>query len=72
MPGGYPCLHVTYIPYCGTAIADEIMQKMWDEEVMGIVVRDKSLKQEETFSARKVTKKRRYANGRYEVAIHHP
>ena len=41
---------------------------MWDEEVMGNVVRDKSLKQEETLSARKVTKTRRYANGRYEVA----
>ena len=49
--------------------ADELMQNMWDEEVVGITNQNKPLTAEEVLAARKVAESRCYAEGRYEVAI---
>ena len=50
----------------GTA---EKAKKMWDEEVVGIADQNKPLTAEEVLSTLKVAVSRRYADGRYEVAI---
>ena len=49
--------------------ADELMRKMWDDEVVGITDQNKLLTAEETLAARKVAESRCYVNERYEVAI---
>ena len=49
--------------------ADELMQKMWDEEKVGITNQNKPLTAEEVLAALKVAESRCYAEGRYEVAI---
>ena len=41
--------------------ADELMQKMWDEDVVGIADQNKRLTAEEVLAARKETQPRRYA-----------
>ena len=43
--------------------ADELMQKTWDEDVVGIVDQNKRLTAEEVFAARKEAQSRRYAEG---------
>ena len=40
--------------------ADEIMQRMWDEDVAGIADKNKSLTAEEVLAARKEAQSRRY------------
>ena len=49
--------------------AHELMQKMWDEEVVGITNQNKPLTAEEVLAARKVAESSCYAEGRYEVVI---
>ena len=49
--------------------ADELMWKMWDEDVVGITNQNKPLTAEEVLGAWKVAESRCYAKGRYEVAI---
>ena len=49
--------------------ADDLMRKMWDEDVMGISDRDQTLTPEEMLAARKTAETRCYTDGRYEVAI---
>ena len=49
--------------------ADELMWKMWDEDVVGITNQNRPLTAEEVLGARKVKESRRYAKGRYKVAI---
>ena len=50
--------------------ADELLRKMWDEELIGIADRNKPSTTEEMLAAcRKVAESRRYTDGRYEVAI---
>ena len=41
--------------------ADEIMQRMWDEDVAGIADQNKFLTAEEVLAARKEAQSRRYA-----------
>ena len=41
--------------------ADELMQKMWDKDVVGIADQNKRLTAEEVLAARKETQPRRYA-----------
>ena len=43
--------------------ADELMQKMWDEDVVGIADQNKRLTAEEVLAARKETQSRRYVEG---------
>ena len=49
--------------------ADDLMQKMWDEDVMGISNRDKPLTPDEMLAARKTAETRCYPDGRYEVVL---
>ena len=49
--------------------ADELMWKMWDEDVVGITNQNRPLTAEEVLGVRKVAELRCYAKGRYEVAI---
>ena len=49
--------------------ADELMWKMWDEDVVGITNQNRPLTAEEVLGVRKVAESRCYAKGRYEVAI---
>ena len=49
--------------------ADELMWKMWDEDVVGITNQNRPLTAQEVLSARKVAESRCYAKGRYEVVI---
>ena len=48
--------------------ADELMQRMWDEDVVGIADQNKRLTAEEVLAGRKEAQSRRYAEG-CEVAI---
>ena len=48
---------------------DELMGRMWDEEVVGITNQNKPLTAEEVLATRKVVESRFYAKGHYEVAI---
>ena len=41
--------------------ADELIQRMWDEDVVGIADQNKRLTAEEVLAARKETQPRRYA-----------
>lgn len=43
--------------------ADELMRKMWDEDVMGISDGDKPLTPEEMLAARRVAETRCYTDG---------
>ena len=52
--------HATFTPEMR---ADEIMQKMWDEEVVGIADQNKRLTAEEVLAARKEAQSRRYVEG---------
>ncbi|PFX30008.1 hypothetical protein AWC38_SpisGene5247, partial [Stylophora pistillata] len=49
--------------------ADELMRKMWDEELLGITNQNKPFTAEEVLATRKVAESRCYAEGRYEEAI---
>ena len=49
--------------------ADELMRKMWYEEMVGITNQNTPLTAEEVLATRKVAESRCYAEGRYEVAI---
>ena len=44
-------------------MADEIMQRMWDEDVVGIADQNKRLTTEEVLAARKDTQSRRWVEG---------
>ena len=50
----------TYIPEMR---ADELMQKMWDEDVVGIVNQNKRLTAEEVLAAREEAQSRRCFEG---------
>ena len=43
--------------------ADELMQKTWNEDVVGIADQNKCLTAEEVLAARKEAQSRRYAEG---------
>ena len=43
--------------------ADELTQKMWDEDVVGIADQSKRLTAEEVLAGRKEAQSRRYAEG---------
>ena len=43
--------------------ADELMQKMWDKDVVGIADQNKRLTAEEVLAARKEAQSRRYVEG---------
>ena len=43
--------------------ADELMQRMWDEGVVGIADKNKRLTAEEVLAAREEVQSRRYAEG---------
>ena len=43
--------------------ADALMQKMWDEDVVGIADQNKRLTPEEVLAARKEAQSRRYVDG---------
>ena len=43
--------------------ADELMQRMWDEDVVGIADQNKRLTAEEVLAARKEAQSRRYVAG---------
>ena len=43
--------------------ADELMQRMWDEDVVGIADQNKRLTAEEVLAAREEAQSRRYAEG---------
>ena len=58
--------HATFAPEMQ---ADELMRKMWDEDVVGLADKNKPFTAEEVLAVRKVAESRRYINGRYEVAI---
>ena len=58
--------HTTFTPEMR---ADELMRKMWDEEVVEITDQNKPLTAEEVLATRKVAESRCDAKGRYEVAI---
>ena len=58
--------HANHTPEMRT---DELMRKMWDEELIGTTDQNEPLKTEEMLAARKVAESRRYTDGRYEVAI---
>ena len=49
--------------------ADELMRKMWDEDVVGLADKNKPFTAEEVLAVLKVAESRRYVNGRYEVVI---
>ena len=52
--------HATFTPEMR---ADELTQKMWDEDVVGIADQNKRLTAEEVLAARKEAQSRRYAEG---------
>ena len=60
---GLPCLHIYHEIFTPEKRADELMQKMWDENVVGIADQNKRLKVEEVLAARKEAQSRRYAEG---------
>ena len=54
----------THIPCDLYSINDyELMQRMWDEDVVGIADQNKRLTAEEVLAARKEAQSRRYAEG---------
>ena len=58
-----------YANYTPEVRADDLMRKMWDEDVMGISDRDKPLTPDEMLAARKTAETSCYTDGRNEVAI---
>ena len=56
-----PCLHIYHATNNYKMRADELMQKMWDKDVVGIADQNKRLTAEEVLAARKETQPRRYA-----------
>ena len=58
---GLPCLHIYHATFTPEMSADELMQRMWDEDVVGIADQNKRLTAEEVLAARKETQPRRYA-----------
>ena len=63
MSRGLPCLHIYHATFTPEVRADEIMQKMWDEDVVGIADQNKRLTAEEVLAAREEAQSRRYAEG---------
>ena len=63
------CVYTFHTTFTPEMRADELMRKMWDEEVVGITNQNKPLTAEEVLAARKVAESRCYADGRYKVAI---
>ena len=63
------CVYTFHTTFTPEIRVDELMRKMWDEEVEGITNQNKPLTAEEVLAARKVAESRCYAEGRYEVAI---
>ena len=60
---GLPCLHIYNATFTPEMRADELMQKMWDEDVVGIADQKKRLTAEEVLAARKEAKSRRCFEG---------
>ena len=52
--------HATFTPKMK---ADELIQRMWDEDVVGIADQNKRLTAEEVLAARKEAQSRRYVAG---------
>ena len=63
------CVYTFHTNFTPEMSADELMWKMWDEDVVGITNQNRPLTAEEVLGARKVAESRCYAKGRYEVAI---
>lgn len=49
--------------------ADELMQKMWNEDLVGIADQNKRLTAEEVLAARKEAQSRRYAEGYWSEVV---
>ena len=59
-----PCLHIyNAVTFTPEMRADELLQRMWEEGVVGIANQNKSLTAEEVLAARKEAQSRRYAEG---------
>ena len=58
-----PCLHIYHATFTPEMRADELMQKMWDEDVEGIADQNKRLTAEEVLAARKEAQSRRCFEG---------
>ena len=56
-----PCFNIYHATNNSKMRADELMQKMWDKDVVGIADQNKRLTAEEVLAARKETQPRRYA-----------
>ena len=63
MSRGLPCLHIYHATFTPEMRADELMQKMWDEDVEGIADQNKCLTAEEVLAARKEAQSRRCFEG---------
>ena len=63
------CVYTFHTTFTPEMSADELMWKMWDEDVVGITNQNGPLTAEEVLGARKVAESSCYAKGRYEVAI---
>ena len=58
-----PCLHIYHATFTPEMRADELMQKIWDEDVGGIADQNKRLTAEEVLAARKEAQSRRCSEG---------
>ena len=56
-------MHIYHATFTPEVRADVIMQKMWDEDVVGIADQNKRLTPEEVLAARKEAQSRRYVDG---------
>ena len=63
MSCGLQCLHIYHATFTLEMRADELMQKMWDEDVEGIADRNKRLTAEEVLAAPNEAQSKRYAEG---------
>ena len=63
------CIYTFHTTFTLEMSADELMRKMWHEDVVGITNENTPLTAEEVLAAGKVAESRYYAEGRYEVAI---
>ena len=63
------CVYTFHTTFTPEKSADELMGKMWHEDVVGITNQNKPLTAEEVLVSGKVAESRYYAEGRYEVAI---
>ncbi|XP_068674628.1 uncharacterized protein [Montipora foliosa] len=63
------CVYTLHTNFTPEMKADELMRKMWDEEVVGIIDQNKPLTADEVLAAWKVAESTCYAEGHYKVAF---